>query len=288
MDARTAPKAGRPIGLIAGSGRLPFLFASAAREQGLRVVAVAHRGETDPSLEGEVESLTWVRLGQVDRMVRALKEAGADRAVMAGGIRRARAIAEARPDLGALRILSKLRSLRDDGLLRAVAAHFEESGIAIVAPTAFLARALAPEGLLAGPPLTKAQRADVSLGAEVARALGRADVGQTVVLRAGHVLALEAVEGTDETIRRGGRLGGAGSVVVKVSKPGQDGRFDLPAVGPSTLEVMREAGARVLAVEAGTTILLDGEALIEGASRLGISLFGLHGRPEVPQEGRLR
>lgn len=262
------------IGLIAGSGRLPLLFARAAREQGLRVVAVAHRGETGPELEAEVDSLRWVRLGQVDQIVSALRAAGVGRAVMAGGIGRVRALRELRPDLGALRIISRLRSFRDDALLRAVAEHFERAGIAIVGPTELMKSSLAPEGHLAGPALSASQRADLALGVEVARALGRADVGQTVVVRRGNVLALEAIEGTDEAIRRGGRLGGPGAVVVKVSKPGQDSRFDLPAVGPATLEVMREVGARVLAVEAGRTILLEPERLLAGSPE-GISVVGV-------------
>lgn len=265
----------QPIGLIAGSGRLPFLFAAAAKEQGLRVVAVAHRGETDPALEAAVGSLTWVRLGQVGHIVGALKAAGVRRAVMAGGIGRVRALTEARPDLGAVKVVSRLRSFRDDALLRAVADHFAQEGIEIVAPTDFLARALAPLGHLAGPALSAAQQKDVALGLEVARALGRVDVGQTVVVRQGHVLALEAVEGTDETIRRGGRLGGEGAVVVKLCKPGQDTRFDLPAVGPATLEVMAEVGARALAVEAGRTILLDAQQLCASAQRRGVSVVGV-------------
>lgn len=263
------------IGLIAGNGRLPFLFASAAREQGLEVVAVAHRGEADPSLEAEVSELTWVRLGQVDRIIRAFREAGVKRAAMAGGIGRVRALTEARPDLGAVRIISRLRSFRDDALLRAVADHFESHGITIVAPTDWLAQALCPEGHLAGPRPRLEQEEDVGLGREVARLLGQADVGQTVVVRNGHVLALEAVEGTDEAIRRGGRYGGPGAVVVKRCKPGQDLRFDLPAVGPRTLEVMQEVGAKVLALEAGRTVLLDAPALFQEAERAGITLLGI-------------
>ncbi len=263
------------IGLIAGNGRLPFLFASAAREQGLEVVAVAHRGEAEPSLEAEVAELTWVRLGQVDRIVRAFRKGGVKRAAMAGGIGRVRALTEARPDLGAVRIISRLRSFRDDALLRAVADYFESHGITIVAPTDWLAQALCPEGHLAGPRLNAAQEKDVTLGREVATLLGQADVGQTVVVHNGHVLALEAVEGTDEAIRRGGKYGGAGAVVVKRCKPGQDLRFDLPAVGPRTLEVMQEVGAKVLALEAGKTVLLDAPELFRGADKAGISLVGV-------------
>ncbi|MBL8951127.1 MAG: UDP-2,3-diacylglucosamine diphosphatase LpxI [Myxococcaceae bacterium] len=263
------------IGLIAGSGTFPFLFARAAKEQGLTVHAVAHRGEADPALEAEVESFTWVKLGQAKGILTALKKAGVDRAVMAGGIGRARSLREAWPDAGAWAIAKRLRGFRDDELLRAIAAYFEEGGVRIVAPTDFVKQVLAPKGLLAGPKLTAAQERDVEIGREVALSLGKADVGQTVVVKDGAVVAVEAVEGTDEAIRRGGHLGGKGAVVVKRVKPGQDLRFDLPAAGPVTLEVMREVGARVLAVEAGRTVLLDGPQLFKLAERLGISVVGM-------------
>jgi UDP-2,3-diacylglucosamine hydrolase len=269
---------GQRIGLIAGSGRLPAMFAAAAKERNVAVVAVGHRGETDPALEALVESLTWVRVGQVNKILSAFRAGGVSRAAMAGGIGKVRAITDARPDLGALKIVSRLRSLRDDALLREVAAYFEESGVTIVAPTEFLTRALAPQGLLAGPALSSQQQSDVTVGIEVARAIGRVDVGQTVVVRNGHVLAVEAIEGTDEAIRRAGRLGAKGAVVVKLAKPGQDERFDLPAVGPGTIEVMREAGAGALVVEASKTILLDAEKLFSGAMRDGISVLGLRVR----------
>lgn len=267
------------IGLIAGNGLLPHLFARAARARGLEVVAVAHKGEADPALEREVDQLHWVRLGQVDRIVRTLRKAGVARAVMAGGIGRVRAFTEARPDLGALRILARLRAVRDDALLRAIADYFERKGVTIVAPTDFLPEALCPEGHLAGPALSAAQERDVRLGFEVAGLLGRADVGQTVVVRDGHVLALEAVEGTDACIRRGGEVGGRGAVVVKRCKPGQDTRFDLPACGPRTVAVLREAGGKVLALEAGRTVLLDAPALFRDAAEAGISLVGVRPTP---------
>jgi DUF1009 family protein len=266
---------GEPIGLIAGNGVLPLLFAREARAQGLRVVALAHRGETDPALEREVEALHWVRVGQVARMERLLQQAGVGRAVMAGGIGKLRAFAEARPDLGALRILSRLPGFLDDGLLRAVAQEFESRGIAIVSVTELLPRLLAPQGRIAGRPLTRVQTEDVALGMKVAAQLGEADVGQTVVVRQGIVLAVEAVEGTDAAIRRAGLLGGPGQVVVKRAKPRQDTRFDLPAVGPATLAVMKEAAASVLAVEAHRTLLLQADLLARDAERAGIAVVGV-------------
>ena len=263
------------IGLIAGSGTFPFLFARAAKEQGLTVHAVAHRGEADPALEKEVASLTWVKLGQAKAILTALKKAGVDTAVMAGGLGRAKSLTQAWPDAGALEIASRLRGFRDDELLRAVAAYFEEGGVRIVAPTDYVKQVLAPEGLLAGPKLSPNEERDAALGREVAASLGKADVGQTVVVKDGVVLAVEAVEGTDEAIRRGGKLGGKGAVVVKRVKPGQDLRFDLPAAGPVTLEVMREVHARVLAVEAGRTVLLGASDMFRLAERFGISVIGL-------------
>jgi DUF1009 family protein len=269
------------IGLIAGNGRLPHLFAEAARQQGLEVVAVGHRGETDPQLESKVRSFSWVRLAQIDRIVRVLREAGVTRAVMAGGISRIRAFTEARPDKGAVRIALRLRSFRDDSLLRAVADYFQRAGVQIASPTDFLTNLLVPAGHLAGPGLDAGQRRDIALGIEVAQLLGRADVGQTVVVKNGHVLAMEAIEGTNETIRRAGKLGGPGAVVVKFSKPQQDRRFDLPTVGPGTLEAMAESGAKVLAVEAGRTLILEAEQVYARAERQGVTLLGVvNSQPE--------
>ncbi len=239
------------------------------------MVVVAHQGETDPALADEVDSLAWVRVGQLARIQGILKRAGVEEAVLAGGFRRMRAVAELRPDFGLVRVLARLRSIRDDVFLRAVAEDFEAHGIRIVSPASYLVQLLAPAGRLAGPELDQRMRRDVALGSEVAAALGRADIGQTVVVKDGHVLAVEAVEGTDACIRRGAALGGRGAVVVKRLKPGQDERFDLPAVGPRTLDVMAEVGATVLAVEAGKTFLLEAEQLVALAERARISVIAV-------------
>lgn len=274
MEHLEKPLSGR-IGLIAGNGRLPFLFAREARRRGLSVVCAAHREEAEPGLRDEVDELTWVRVGQVGRILRLFRARGVTRAVMAGGIGHVRALTAARPDFGAVKIIASLRTFRDDALLRAVARYFEAGGVQIEAPTGWLSEVMAPVGHVAGPALGAGQQAEIALGWEIAGLLGQADVGQTVVVKGGHVLALEAVEGTDEAIRRGGRLGGKGAAVVKRVKPGQDARFDLPAVGPRTLEVMDEVGARLLAIEAGRTLVLDAEALHERARRLGITVWGI-------------
>jgi UDP-2,3-diacylglucosamine hydrolase len=263
------------LGLIAGGGRFPQLVAQAARGKGYQVIAVAHLGETDPSLAEAVDRLEWVRLGQLERIATLLRAAGASQAVMAGGIGRVRALSAVRPDLGAVRVLAKLRSFRDDALLRGIAAYLGERGVELLAPTAIVPEVLAPEGHLAGPTPDEALWQDVALGLEVAGLIGQADVGQTVVVRNRQVLAVEAVEGTDEAIRRGGRLGGPGAVVIKRCKPGQDERFDLPAVGAQTLTVMKEVGARALAVEAGRSVLLDAGALFARAQELRICVLGV-------------
>ncbi len=262
------------VGLLAGNGRLPFLFADAATAQGYAVHAVGLAGECEPTLAAAVASLDWVKVGQLDAVVRAFLARGVDTAVLAGGVGRVRSLRHARPDLGMLKVAARLLSQRDDELLRGIADYFESRGVRIVAPTDFARSVLARVGHLAGPPLTAQEQRDVQLGAEVALALGKVDVGQTVVVKGGVVLAVEAVEGTDECVRRAGRYGGPGGVVVKRCKPDQDLRFDLPAAGPVTLEVMREAGARVLAVEATKTILLDGQLLFTDAERLGLSVVG--------------
>ena len=262
------------IGLIAGNGTLPALFLEAARAQGLAVHVVAMEGEADPALSAHAASLSWVKVGQLALAVKHLRAHAVRRAVMAGGVRRIRSLAQVRPDLGLLRLAASLRSFRDDELLRAIARFFEGHGIEIVAPTDYVKSVLARAGHLAGPPLDAKQTRDVDLGLEVAATLGRADVGQTVVVKDGVVLAVEAIEGTDECIRRAGRFGGPGAVVVKRCKPQQDLRFDLPAAGPVTLEVMREAGAKVLAVEANKTVLLDAQLLFSDAAALGISVVG--------------
>lgn len=264
----------RSLGLVAGNGKLPGILAQAAAAQGFAVHAVGLKGEADPSLASRVASLTWMPVGRLNGIIRALKARGVQEAVLAGGIGRMRAAATFRPDTGALRVLLRLGSFRDDELLRSVAYEFERQGVAIAAPQTYLVGLLAPEGLLAGPALSARDEADIRLGCEVAHGLGASDVGHTVVVKAGTVLAVEAVEGTDACIRRAAKLGGAGVVVVKRRKPRQDTRFDLPTIGPITLEVAREARARVLSVQAQETIMLDAPTLLALADRLRIALVG--------------
>jgi DUF1009 family protein len=263
------------IGLIAGNGRFPLIFAEIARREGVRVIAVAHRGETDEGIDRIADAVTWVRVGELGKMIRAFRDEGVRRAVMAGGLSKVGVFRGGRPDLRGAMFLARMRSFRDDALLRGVAAEFESDGIAIVPSTTFLASIVVHEGVLGRHSPRRREWSDIAYGFRVAKEVGRFDVGQSVVVKGGVALALEGMEGTDPCIRRGGELGHGDVVVVKVSKPGQDLRFDVPAVGPRTIETMTAAGARVLALEAERTILLDRDDLLEHADRAGIAVVGV-------------
>ena len=263
------------IGLIAGKGQFPLLFAQAARRQGAAVIAVAHRGETDPALAPLVAELLWIHVGQLGKIIRIFKAAGVRQAVMAGGISRGRLFREFRPDWRALSVIRRSGIGQDDRLLRAVADEMEAEGITIAPSTLFMDDLLAPPGPLSRRPPTSDELADIDLGVRAARELGRLDIGQCAVVRRQVVVALETIEGTDATIKRGGALAGPGVVVVKVSKPSQDLRFDVPAVGLTTIATMREVKAAVLAVEAGKTLIFDRPEMQAIADRAGIAVWGL-------------
>jgi DUF1009 family protein len=265
------------IGLIAGGGRFPLLFAESARRAGHRVVAAALVNQTDAALERLVDRCTWVKLGEFGKTFAALRAGGADEVVMLGGVAKARFFRDAWLDATGLRILASVAVRSDDNLLRAIARALEGEGLPVVDATPYLADRLAPEGVLGKHAPSEAQWADARYGLELARGIGRLDLGQTVVVKDGVGIAVEALEGTDECIRRGGALAKDGAVVVKAVKPGQDRRFDLPAVGPDTVAVMREARARVLAVEAGATLVMDQPEMVRAADKAGIALVGLRG-----------
>ncbi len=264
------------VGLIAGNGRFPLIFARTARAQGIEVVAVGHEGETLPELGNVVDAITWIKVGQLGRMIAAFQASAVGQAVMAGGIRKAALLEHFAPDERGQRFLARLERLGDDTLLRGVAAELESEGIRIVASTLFLSTLMAPAGPLTTRVPDAAQWKDIAHGIDVAKAIGRWDIGQSVVVKSGIVLAVEAIEGTDATIERGGR---AGAVVVKVSKPQQDLRFDVPAVGPETVRVCARARIAVLAVEAGKTLLLDKDELLREADDLALSVVGVDAAP---------
>lgn len=264
-----------PIGLIAGNGAFPLAFVRAVRASGRDVVIVAHDGETERSIE-KLAPTVWVKVGQLGRILDTLENAGAREAVLLGGItKNAWWFGGVRPDLTALKMLARVAIRSDDNLLRAITNELEERGIRIVASTPWLTELRAPEGVLGREKPTDEELADVRYGFELAKGLGRFDVGQTVVVKERAPLALEAIEGTDACIERGAKLARKGAVVVKVVKPEQDERFDLPAAGSRTIEVCAKFGVRVLAVEAGGTLLADREEMLRKADRAGIAVVGV-------------
>jgi hypothetical protein len=244
------------------------------------VIAVAHRGETDPALADEVAHCTWVRVGELGKIIRVLKQSGVERAVMAGGIKKAGLFRGFRPDLRGAAFLARMRTLHDDKLLRGIAAELDAEGIAVVSATEFLPQLVPSPGRLTRRAASAKQRADIEFGLTVAKAIGVFEIGQTVVVKDGLVLAVEGVEGTDATIRRGGELAHGGAVIVKSSKPGQDLRFDVPAIGPETVRLMVEVGAVLLAVEAGRTIILERECVVAEADRAGIVIVAVESTSE--------
>ena len=264
-----------PLGLIAGNGRFPFLVARGARREGRRIVAVAIREEAAPDIEGEADETHWVGLGQLGRCIEALRNAGVREAVMAGQVKHRQIFSDVVPDLKLLGVLARLAVKNTDSLIGGVADALAREGITLLSSIRFLEDQLATPGAMTRRSPSAAERKDVEYGCAVARALADLDVGQTVVVKDRAAVALEAMEGTDETVRRAGRIAGAGCVVVKVAKPRQDMRFDVPVVGEGTLAAMSEAGARVLAVDAGKTLLIDRTAFVSAADDTGLAVWGL-------------
>lgn len=278
MNARVGTdsiESGACIGLIAGNGRFPIIFAENARRLGYTVSAVAHIGETEPELEKHVEKIHWIKIGQLNKLIQAFKSDGVRHAVMLGGIKKTHVFTTVRPDLRVLAMAGRLRLWKDDSILREFAAELEREGIQICDSTFGLNGILVEEGSLTKRRPTKKEWADVRYGWEIAETIGRLDIGQCVVVKDRVIVAVEAVEGTDNAIRRGGELAGNGTVVVKRCKPQQDLRFDLPAVGPRTIETMKSALASVLAIEAGRSVLLDRQEMIRQADRAGIAVVGI-------------
>jgi DUF1009 family protein len=261
------------IGLIAGGGQFPLMLAESAKKQGLKMVAVAHIGETDPRLSNLVDRIEWIKLGKLGRLIKVFKKEGVKKALMAGTITKRRMFEDFKPDLRGAAMLTKLAVFHDDGLLRAVARELENEGIRMVKSSTYLPDLVAPMGCLTKRKPSREEREDIRFGWRVAKAMGRLDTGQCVVVRKKVVVALEGIDGTDETILRGGRLAKEKAVVVKVSKPGQDLRFDIPTVGLKTMKVMSKAKASVLAIESGKTLIFDKQKMVKFADKAGICII---------------
>ncbi|MGA2205798.1 MAG: UDP-2,3-diacylglucosamine diphosphatase LpxI [Terracidiphilus sp.] len=283
------------LGLIAGNGRFPFLLLDAARAEGLKVVVAAIKEETDPEIDRRAETdsgitVHWLSLGELSRLIETFKKEGVEKAVMAGQVKHKQIFSSIRPDWRLAKLLLNLRTRSTDALLGAVAKVLEDEGIELISSTAFLEPLLAEEGVLTARAPGEEECRNIEYGLKVAQALAGFDIGQTVVVAAQACVAVEAMEGTDATIERAGRLmrsldespqGDAAAepsllarklTVVKVAKPNQDLRFDVPVVGLSTVETMISAGASCLSIEAGQTLLFDRDALLERATKAGIAI----------------
>jgi DUF1009 family protein len=261
--------------LIAGNGSYPLLAAKGARKAGVsRIVAAAFEGETDPAVAGFVDEIHWMRVGQLGRLITAAKKSGATASMMAGQIAPGN-LFDLRPDFHALLLLAKLKERNAETLFGAVAGELEKAGVPLLIATTFLESHLATAGLIAGPKPGGRQLEDIAYGLAIAKEVSRLDIGQTVVVKKGTVLAVEGFDGTDSTIKRGGELGRGDAVVVKVSKPRQDMRFDVPVIGPRTLEAAASGGAALIAVESSRTLLLEVERLHELSSQHNITLWGI-------------
>jgi UDP-2,3-diacylglucosamine hydrolase len=260
-------------GLIAGNGDFPFLVLEGARSRGIDMAVIAIREEASPALERATKRLHWVSLGELSRTISLLHEEGVKRAVMAGQVKHNKIFSSIRPDWRLAKLLFSLPSKNTDSLIGAVARVLEDEGIELVDSTKFLGRLLPAPGVLTRRAPGEDESSDIEYGRQIARQIAGLDLGQTVVIRDRACVAIEAMEGTDETIERAARItGGQRLVVVKVSKPKQDMRFDVPVVGVKTIEVMRASNATALAIDAGRTLLFDRDNLVAAADEAGIAI----------------
>lgn len=266
------------IGLIAGTGELPKAVAVEAKDKGFRVVAVALEHLADKGLASLVDEIRWVNVGKLATIIESLKHFGAEKAVMAGKVPKALLYkGNITPDLRAMKLLFTLRDRSDDSILLAITRELEKDGIALLNTTDFCQNILTPEGILTEKGVTEEEWADIRFGWKIANEMGRLDIGQTVVMKGKAVMAVEAIEGTDKAIQRGGAYANGGAVVVKISKPDQDMRFDVPVAGLDTLRAMIKVRARVLALEAKRSILLQKERVLREADEAGITVVGYSG-----------
>ncbi|MBU0910395.1 MAG: UDP-2,3-diacylglucosamine diphosphatase LpxI [Proteobacteria bacterium] len=264
------------IGIIAGGGQFPYLFAEAAKKAGREVVIIGHKGESHPDLEAIADCFCWVKLGQLGKIIKFFQKEKVEETVFLGTITKTRIFRDVLPDLKGISLWNKIDVRQDDAILRAFAGELEREGIKVLDSTLYLQHLLFPAGILTRKKPTAGQRRDIEFGFQMARAIGKLDIGQCVVVRDMAVVAVEAIEGTDAAIKRGGALARENAVVVKVKKPDQDFRFDLPAIGPTTIESMQEVKAAVLAVEAGQALFFDPETVISQADKAGIVVVGVH------------
>jgi len=280
--ASTAHEISGGWGLIAGNGDFPFLVLEGARSRGIEMAVIAIREEASPALEREAKRLHWISLGELSRGIELLHREGVKHAVMAGQVKHNKIFSSIRPDWRLAKLLLSLPAKNTNSLIGAIARVLQDEGIELIDSTKFLGPLLPPEGILTKRSPDQTESADIDYGRKIARQIAGLDLGQTVVVRDRACVAIEAMEGTDETIERAARIGGGQRlVVVKVSKPRQDMRFDVPVIGPKTIDVMRQSNATALAIDAGRTLLFDRDALIRAADEAGIAIEAFAPEPKT-------
>lgn len=267
------------LGLIAGNGRFPFLVLDAARGAGHHVTIIAIKEEAFPDLADAARRppavpLHWVSLGQLGKCIELLEDAGVTEAVMAGQVKHTKLFADIMPDRTLVSVLMRLKARNTDALIAGIADVLGDHGINLLDSTAFLAPLMAGAGVLTRRSPSDEEQVDLDYGYRMADAIAGLDIGQTIAVKAGAVVAVEAMEGTDAVIVRAGQLAGRGARIVKVAKPNQDMRFDVPVIGVSTIEAMAAAGATILSVDAGKTLIVDGDAVVRAADAAGIAIVG--------------
>lgn len=270
------------LGLIAGNGQFPIILAQEAQKKGVEVTAIALKEETSPDLKSHVSTMHWVSLGQLSKIISIFKKEMITEAVMAGQVKHNKLFANFALDLKAIKLLATLRNKQTDSILSAIIKEFEKNGINFISSTVYLEHLIPGEGPLTTAKPSTGEMKDIRFGFEMAKKISALDIGQTIVVKDQAIVAIEAMEGTDECIQRAGRIaspfgGKSGMVVVKVSKLKQDPRFDVPVIGLSTIDVLNSSGARILAFEAHKTLLFDKDYLIQRANRYNISVIGVTG-----------
>ena len=273
------------IGLIAGSGQFPLLFAHTARQKGWEIHAAAYRDEAAPELKQVVDTLEWFYLGQIKRLIKYFRRHRVTQAVMLGAVQKTRMFTNVRPDTKAIAMIAGMRHTHDDAVLRRFADVLEQEGIQIMPSTFLIPELLASAGVWTQRKPGRSEYRDIAMGWKIAKSIGALDIGQCIIVGGGSVLAVEAVEGTDATIRRGGALGKGQAVAVKVCKPDQDRRFDVPAVGKGTIETMIAANIRTLAIEAGKAIVFDRQAMIELADTHKMTIVAMDSDDLASEQG---
>ena len=267
-----------PIGLIAGGGQFPLLFTQKARTNGYKIIGAGFRSETDPQLAELTHRFEWLYLGQLSKLIRYFKSNGVTRALLMGSISKTNIFKDIRPDFKALAFIAKTAGTHDDNILSSFANLLEKQGITLVPSTFLLPELISPKGCWTKRKPDRAEKKDIQQGWKLAKAVGQLDIGQCLVISNGTALAVEAIDGTDATIERGGRLSrGNGAIVIKLSKPHQDLRFDLPSSGCTTIETMHRSGVNVLVLEAGKSISFDREKMIALADNYNICIIAVTG-----------